>query len=491
MIIFGYKKITATASTLKLEPDGTPGATLSLNVADGLSTYIIDGTATLTSSLTITTTGTPVEGLQALFFFQGGLTLGANNFTFFGYQLSAVEALKGCVMYAYYDGSSWQRLVLPRTDATEWIETDDIKDGAVTDGKVASGIDGSKLSAGTVPGTALAASSITNSQLAVMPTLTIKGNNTGGNSVPIDLTVAQVWTMLGGQTWDASGTASVSNTGGGNTVTGNYSIAVGQNNNVSGDHAGAIGRDCIASADYSLALGYDAGASRIGEIAKNNVSTALKRQEIEDIMSALTTDATPTTLQVGGAAAFNIPNNTVVAYKLHVLASQDGGTAGTVGDTASWEIKGTIKNLSGTTSMEDDVLYLSSGRILPREQGTAQAGGANSITLQASAPVGDNRFICAEIYILSGTGAGQTNYITSYNGTTKVAAVQNTWGVIPDNTSVYRIVTQDSKNANTISWDVNVVANNGTDTLDVTCTGEANKNIVWYCTLEGIEILLS
>lgn len=491
MIIFGYKKITATASTLKLEPDGTPGATLSLNVADGLSTYIIDGTATLTSSLTITTTGTPVEGLQALFFFQGGLTLGANNFTFFGYQLSAVEALKGCVMYAYYDGSSWQRLVLPRTDATEWIETNDIEDGSVTNAKIASGIDGSKLSAGTVPGSALAASSITNSQLALMPTLTIKGNNTGGNSVPIDLTVAQVWTMLGGQTWDSSATASVANTGGSNTVTGNYSIAVGQNNTVSGDHAGAIGRDCTASANYSLALGYDAGASRIGEIAKNNVSTALKRQEIEDIMSAATTDATPTTLQVGGAAAFNIPNNTVVSFKLHVLGAQDGGTAGTVGDTASWEIKGTIKNLSGTTSMEDDVLYVNSGRILPREQGTAQAGGATSITLQASAPAEDSRFICAEVYILSGTGAGQTNYITSYNGTTKVANVQNTWSVNPDNTSVYRIVTQDSKNANTISWDVNVVANNGTDTLDVTCTGQANKNIVWYCTLEGIEILLS
>jgi len=104
---------------------------------------------------------------------------------------------------------------------------------------------------------------------------------------------------------------------------------------------------------------------------------------------------------------------------------------------------------------------------------------------------GTNRFICAEIYILSGTGAGQTGYITSYNGTTKVATVQTAWGVIPDNTSVYRIVTQDSKNANTISWDVNVVANNGTDTLDVICTGQANKNIVWYCTLEGIEILLS
>lgn len=491
MIIFGYKKITVAAGTLKLEPDGTPSSTLAINVGDGLSTYIIDGTATLTSSLTITTTGTPVEGLQGLFFFQGGITLNGNNFTFLGYSLSDVEASKGCVLYAYYDGSSWQRLVLPRTDATQWIETNDIEDGAVTNAKIASGIDGAKLSSGTVPGSALAASSIANSQLAVMPTLTVKGNNTGGNSVPIDLTVAQVWTLLGGKTWDSSGTASVANTGGGNTVTGNYSMASGQNNTVSGNHAAAIGRDCTASANYSLALGYDAAASRIGEIAKNNATTVLKRQEIEDIMLGVTTDATPTNLLVAGVSAFNVPANHSIDFNLRVFGVQDGGTSGSVQDSAAWNINGVIKNVSGTTSFEDEVLFVNSGRILPREQGTAQAGGASSITLQASAPAEDSRFICAEIYILSGTGAGQTGYITAYNGSTKVATVQTAWGVTPDNTSVYRIVTQAAKNANTISWDVNVVANNSTDTLDVIVTGQANKNIVWYCTLEGIEIRTS
>lgn len=38
---------------------------------------------------------------------------------------------------------------------------------------------------------------IVNANLATMPTLTIKGNNTGGSSTPLDLTVAQVNTMLG------------------------------------------------------------------------------------------------------------------------------------------------------------------------------------------------------------------------------------------------------------------------------------------------------
>ncbi len=70
--------------------------------------------------------------------------------------------------------------------------------------------------------------------------------------------------------------------------------------------------------------------------------------------------------------------------------------------------------------------------------GTAQAGGASSITLAAGATgVGDGD----RIYIVSGTGSGQTNHVATsgWNNTTKVAALVNAWSVQPDATSHYEV----------------------------------------------------
>ena len=74
------------------------------------------------------------------------------------------------------------------------------------------------------------------------------------------------------------------------------------------------------------------------------------------------------------------------------------------------------------------------------ENGTAQAGGASSITLRSSASAVNDEFKNQAVWILSGTGAGQTNFVTAYNGTTKVATVQTPWVTQPDSTSVYVIL---------------------------------------------------
>ena len=71
------------------------------------------------------------------------------------------------------------------------------------------------------------------------------------------------------------------------------------------------------------------------------------------------------------------------------------------------------------------------------ETGTAQAGAASTITLRSGASASDNFYKDQVIFILSGTGAGQTNRISSYVGSTKVATVETAWVTQPDNTSVY------------------------------------------------------
>lgn len=80
--------------------------------------------------------------------------------------------------------------------------------------------------------------------------------------------------------------------------------------------------------------------------------------------------------------------------------------------------------------------------IVPTEAtGTAQAGAAGTITLASGAESSvDNVYRGWQVYISSGTGSGQTRYITAYVASTRVASVSANWSVNPDNTSVYALM---------------------------------------------------
>jgi hypothetical protein len=72
--------------------------------------------------------------------------------------------------------------------------------------------------------------------------------------------------------------------------------------------------------------------------------------------------------------------------------------------------------------------------------GTAQAGGAGSITLDAGASAVDGYYVGYWVYTTGGTGSGQCRAITGYTGATKVATINIGWSVTPDNTTTFAIM---------------------------------------------------
>lgn len=71
------------------------------------------------------------------------------------------------------------------------------------------------------------------------------------------------------------------------------------------------------------------------------------------------------------------------------------------------------------------------------DAGTAQAGGASTITLRTDASAVDDAYNGFEVYIDSGVGAGQRRVISDYVGATRVATVSVVWDVQPTSASSY------------------------------------------------------
>lgn len=80
---------------------------------------------------------------------------------------------------------------------------------------------------------------------------------------------------------------------------------------------------------------------------------------------------------------------------------------------------------------DDDSVVIASG--------TAQAGGADTITLAADATSLPRLLIGQTITLTAGTGVGQDATIADYDGASKVARVSSNWVTPPDETSEYEI----------------------------------------------------
>jgi hypothetical protein len=72
-------------------------------------------------------------------------------------------------------------------------------------------------------------------------------------------------------------------------------------------------------------------------------------------------------------------------------------------------------------------------------RGTAQAGGASTVTLASGASATDDTYNNSTVTITGGTGIGQTRTITDYVGSSRVATVDSAWTTTPDSTSTYDV----------------------------------------------------
>jgi hypothetical protein len=73
------------------------------------------------------------------------------------------------------------------------------------------------------------------------------------------------------------------------------------------------------------------------------------------------------------------------------------------------------------------------------DSGTAQAGSAGTLTLQAGAVATDDYYNYQILTLTGGTGAGQARIISDYVGSTKVATVNGNWATTPDGTTTYTV----------------------------------------------------
>ncbi len=103
-----------------------------------------------------------------------------------------------------------------------------------------------------------------------------------------------------------------------------------------------------------------------------------------------------------------------------------------------------------------DVVADNKNLLTPFVGGTAQTGGASTITLTSGSSATDDLYKGLVVVIASGTGAGQARRILSYVGSTKIATVATAWATNPDNTSVYALLPD--AGVNVVGWNGTAIA---------------------------------
>jgi hypothetical protein len=219
--------------------------------------------------------------------------------------------------------------------------------------------------------------------------------------------------------------------------------------------AGQIVRDGTAQAGAATTITLDASASSVDSFYLNDIVSIVSGTGAGQ-SRFITAYVGSTKVATVGTWATN-PDNTSV-FRITGFDAIPGATAPTAAQNADAVWNQLTSNISTTNSIGvqlktnadiqtskvwDETLanhttVSTMGQVMQvTRTGTAQAGASTSITLDSGASATDNIYDGATVFITAGTGARQSNEITAYNGTTKVATVRNTWVTNPASDSVF------------------------------------------------------
>lgn len=204
----------------------------------------------------------------------------------------------------------------------------------------------------------------------------------------------------------------------------------GLSGHVAAGSAGAalyIIRSGTAQAGGATTITLDASASAVDDFYNNQAIYIVSGTGVGQ--GRIISDYNGTT-KVATVSTWGTNPSSDSVFVIRPFGSIPGATAPTAGEVADavWD-----------ELMADHRAEGSFGTMLQGfHSGTAQAGGASTITLDASGSSATNEFYrYSVVEIVSGTGAGQSRQITAYNGTSKVATVDPAWTTQPSTDSNY------------------------------------------------------
>jgi len=147
----------------------------------------------------------------------------------------------------------------------------------------------------------------------------------------------------------------------------------------------------------------------------------------------------------GGASGSFFDVTTAQQIDLHCVTSSNIITTNTATYNSTVVGTGYIRNFvyDHNTSDSDANTYVYRAFVNDIQNATLSAnaisGSTNTITFPGTYSQSSTSYVGVNISITKGTSAGDFRTITSYNGTTRVATVNQNWTVTPDTTSVFQL----------------------------------------------------